>query len=192
MNRTEVINSYLDKVYSPKSYLEIGVRNLSNNFNAIRADIKDGVDPDPNSKCNYVMTSDEFFKLVDAKYDVVFVDGLHLQDQAYRDIVNSLKSLKKNGVLVIHDCNPPTKYHQRDHGKREWNGTVWKAFVQLRCERKDLEMFVVDADWGLGIIRPNRNQKLFKCSENIYDYDVFSKHRKEALNLISVEEFKAK
>ena len=55
---------------------------------------------------------------------------------------------------------------------------------------EDLEMFVLDTDCGVGIIKPNGTQKLFQCSENIYDYQIFSKYRKEALNMISVDEFK--
>lgn len=194
MNRTSIINYYLDLVASPKSYLEIGVRNKNNNFNKIRADHKDGVDPARRTRCNYVMTSDKFFSNNTIKYDLIFIDGLHLYEQVYRDIISSLKFIKEDGVIVMHDCNPNSEWIQRDYDidniRGGWCGTVWKAFVRIRSEREDVEMFVIDVDFGVGILKPNRKQELFKCSENIYDYNVFNKYRREALNLISYEDFK--
>ena len=95
-------------------------------------------------------------------------------------------SLKKNGIIAMHDCNPPDKRAQ----KLRLNGTVWQAFIRFRMNREDMHMFVVDTDCGVGVIKPDGRQKLFVCQENIYDFKVFNKHRKEALNLISVDEFK--
>jgi SAM-dependent methyltransferase len=71
-----------------------------------------------------------------------------------------------------------------------WCGTVWKAFVRIRSERDDLEMFVVDTDHGVGVLKSNGKQKKLQCPEDIYTYNVFNQYRKEILNLISVEEFK--
>ena len=187
MNRTDIINYYLDKINEYKKYLEIGVRDKGN-FNKINADHKDGVDP--NYDVNYKMTSDDFFKINKIKYDLIFIDGLHLYEQAYRDIINSLNSLTDRGLIIVHDCNPPSEWHQREHNfKGQWNGTTWKAFVKIRCERSDLRSFVVDTDWGVGVINPKGVQKLFSCNEDIYDYNVFQKYRKEALNLLTLEEF---
>ena len=186
MLRSDIINYYLDKMSSPKSYLEIGVRRKNENFDLIRSDIKDGVDPCVKSRCNYTMTSDDFFSQNSKKYDLIFIDGLHSKEQVYKDIISSLKSLTKNGIIIAHDCNPPKVRSQH----LRFNGTVWQTIVGLRMEREDLEMFVIDTDCGVGIIKPNGTQKLFQCSENIYDYQIFSKYRKEALNMISVDEFK--
>jgi hypothetical protein len=193
MNRTDIINHYLGKLQFPRSYLEIGVRNKGHNFNLIQADHKDGVDPNWKSHCNYIMTSDEFFSKNITKYDLIFIDGLHLYEQVYRDVVFALKFLKEKGIIIMHDCNPPDEWAQREHHMRGvWWGTAWKAFVRIRSERDDIEMFVVDVDAGVGVLIPNSKQKLFQCSENIYDYKIFNKYRKEALNLISVDEFKKK
>jgi len=194
-NRTDVINYYLMEKLPPgdKEYLEVGVRNLNDNFNHVKALHKDGVDPDARSKANYLITSDEFFKRNTKKYDLIFIDGLHQHDQVYKDIKNSLACLKEYGIILLHDCNPPTEWHQREKESRGfWNGTVWKAFVQMRMERDDLEMFVIDVDWGVGVIIPNRKRDKFVCSENIMDYKVFAQHRKESLNLITIEEFRRK
>lgn len=73
------------------------------NWVGVAAEIKHGVDP--NVDTTYRMTSDEFFKnYIKQKYDIVFVDGLHLHEQVYRDIINSLNNLNENGVIVVHDC----------------------------------------------------------------------------------------
>jgi hypothetical protein len=156
--------------------------------NLIEVDFKESVDP--GYEPTHQMTSDDFFNMIDSsiKYDIIFIDGLHHNEQVYRDILNSLEHLNENGTIVCHDMNPPFEVCQRqDSIVGCWNGDCWKAFAKLRCERKDLEMFVMDTDWGLGIIR-NGNQELISIPSDI-DYWYFSENRKEILNLISVEDF---
>lgn len=194
LSRTDIINFYLSQKTKPVSYLEIGVQNPDSNFNHISADLKDGVDPFPLAPCKFVMTSDQFFEQNKTKYDVIFIDGDHTFEQVYKDDLNSIRFLKENGVIVMHDCSPLTEWHQRERDNVHkldgpWNGTVWKAFIKLRMENENLEMFTIDADFGVGIIIPQRRQKLFVCKENIYEYRVFDKYRKEALNLISENEW---
>lgn len=190
MNRTFIINYYLRIKKSSTHYLEIGVRNPDSNFNRIIASVKDGVDIDPKSECSHIMSSDKFFAMNSRKYDVIFIDGDHLFKQVYKDAENSLRFLKDGGIIIMHDCNPPTEQHQFENiHNGPWNGTVWKAFVKLRMERSDLKMFVIDVDYGVGIIDPSGSQIPFSCKENIYDYSVFEKYRKEALNLITTNEW---
>ena len=43
-----------------------------------------------------------------------------------------------------------------DHGG-EWTGDVWKAIAELRVETIDLDIKVVDTDYGCGIIRRGTN-----------------------------------
>ena len=50
------------------------------------------------------MTSDEYFlKIKDTgiKFDIIFIDGLHLDYQVNLDLKNSLKHLSENGFIVI-------------------------------------------------------------------------------------------
>ncbi len=58
--RTHVIN-YLINSNKYITYLEIGVRNPSFNFDSVECEFKDGVDINPESNCKYIMTSDDFF-----------------------------------------------------------------------------------------------------------------------------------
>jgi hypothetical protein len=191
MTRTEIINALIDK-HEYEDYLEIGVNTPSQpgyNWVGVKAKNKHGVDP--NVDTTYKMTSDDFFKENENIYEIVFVDGLHIFEQAYRDIVNSLHSLRDGGTIVVHDCNPVTEITQRrERASDAWHGDVWKAIVKLRMEEIGLTIHTVDTDEGCAIIRRG-SQILLPVSpdEDPYDYSFLERRRVEALNLISVEEF---
>jgi len=190
MNRTEIIQYLIDKK-GFESYLEIGI-GTGKNFKEIKCDVKEGVDPRKGS--TYHMSSDKFFSTIksDRKYDIIFIDGLHLEDQVDKDIQNSLNHLSKNGIIVMHDCNPSTHRLQAiPRQQRAWNGTVWKSFIKLRCSRPDLFMCVVDADHGCGIIKRGKQELYNKFPlKRCLRYNLFKVNRKEMLNLITVSEFK--
>ena len=196
--RFDIIN-YLIEKNNYVNYLEIGVRAPQACFNRIIAEHKDGVDPQPlGPEINYPMMSAEFFDLIrgydEIKYDIIFVDGAHIHYIAKWDVLNSLNHLTDNGTIVIHDCSPPSEWHQRPEekydGTGEWNGTVWRAYVEFRCSRKDLSMSVIDTDFGVGVIQFGR-QETWKTDdlEKCIKYEYLDKNRKKLLNLISSEEF---
>lgn len=194
MKHTKLINLLVEH-HNYGSYLEIGVRTPANNYDKINVKLKHGVDPAPKFPCTFQLTSDVFFTEIQPQkkqmYDLVFIDGLHIADQVLRDINNSLQWLSPNGTIVVHDCNPPTEAHQVEKydGVSAWNGTVWKAIAELRMTRIDLEIFTVDTDWGLGVIRKGR-QTLFPCVPlHNLDYGFLEANRKEILNLIDINEF---
>ncbi|OFX32465.1 MAG: hypothetical protein A2X08_00625 [Bacteroidetes bacterium GWA2_32_17] len=206
--RTELINYLLNSFGEKQTvYLEIGVRNPEDNFNHINANEKYSVDPGIEFKENPVdfkITSDDFFnqlklgKILNPaiRFDVIFIDGLHIAEQAERDINNSLQFINEDGFIILHDCNPPTEYHAREEycydlspAQKYWNGTTWKAFVNFR-KRKDYFSCCVDSDWGLGIISKKIKFGISnKIENNFYEYSIFNLNRKECLNLISFEEF---
>ncbi len=191
INKASLINHLIARNHY-KTYLEIGVRK-GYNFHQVDVFEKTGVDPNPECECNYVMTSDAFFQQLSVKnkYDIIFIDGLHLEEYVDRDISNSLLHLNKNGSIVVHDCNPPTELHQREDRRDivNWNGTAWKSWVKLRRSRTDLKMQVVDVDWGVGIIRQGK-QVLYSCSgQEANSFEYLEKNRIKLLNLINVEEF---
>lgn len=76
-----------------------------------------------------------------------------------------------------------------------WNGDVWKTIVCLRATRKDLKVFVLDCDFGLGIITKEPPESTLKYSaEEVqnFSYDDLSENRKTMLNLkeaIYLQEF---
>lgn len=199
MNRIQLINHYLSKK-DFKKYLEIGVYK-GHSYNGVDAIIKDSVDPDKDTPAVYHMTSDEFFENVGPtlayKYDVIFIDGLHHSEQVDRDIENSLKYLEEDGVIILHDCNPISEMRQRippdfDIWQFGWNGDVWKSIVKFRKNNSYLKynVFVVNDDEGLGVIKPNCIGKELKIKiPSILDYNFLESNRIEVLNLINIDQF---
>ncbi len=195
MNRSDIINSLIQK-NNYKSYLEIGVdvRTITEfNWDKICVDLKHGVDPNPETEATFKVTSDEFFNsIISQKYDFIFIDGLHIFDQCYKDIINSLNFLNENGTIMVHDTIPVSELSQKPNRQTgQWNGDVWKAIVKLRLSNENIQIHTVDIDEGCTLIKKGK-QTLLEPSKHkdIYDYNVFVHDRKRILNLISVEEFK--
>lgn len=192
MKRTELIN-HLIKAVSAKKYLEIGIAD-GNNFRSIDCEYKIGVDPSEYTKADFRMTSDNFFEINEEMFDVIFIDGLHQREQVYKDVINSLKILSENGIIICHDTNPAEEFHQSEEFNGSiWNGTCWKAIVDLR-KRNDLEIYTVDTDYGCSVIRKRDSQeqlhiKTFHVGEEHLTFENLSKHRNSWLNLITVEQF---
>lgn len=188
MNRIEIINALIKK-NNYKSYLEIGVQ-AGHCFSAIECENKIGVDPDPSSAATINKTSDDFFRSNKKKFDIIFIDGLHHADQVEKDINNAINHLSEGGTIVMHDCLPTSKRMQEIPLQEQdaWTGDTWKAFLKFR-EFPDLEMNVVDSDWGCGIIRKGKQEPFGVYKPN---YEGFVKNRNSWMNVITVEEFKAK
>ena len=197
MERFEIINALI-KAHNYKSYLEIGVRNPDECYNYINCRTKQGVDPGLEGEypVTFRMTSDEFFKSNTQNYDIIFIDGLHIDEQVERDILNSLSYINEKGSIVLHDCNPPETHHAReDYYDMStpagccWNGTVWKAIVKIRSEIKGIYTSTVDTDWGVGIIQKSNKENKIINDNLYYSYKKFSNNRNYYLNLISPQEF---
>ena len=50
-------------------------------------------------------TSDNFFNKNQNMFDLIYIDGNHLFDFVKRDIINSLKFIKQDGIIVLDDYN---------------------------------------------------------------------------------------
>ncbi|MEJ1237909.1 class I SAM-dependent methyltransferase [Chryseolinea sp. T2] len=206
--RTEIINFLLSMRQTDTQYLEIGVRNPNHNFNKIKSTRKYSVDPGlafEGNPVDFKMTSDEFFQRLstneilsnDVKFDVIFIDGLHLAQQVDKDIANALNYIKEDGFIVLHDCNPPTEWHARENfdyantpANRSWNGTTWKAFLKWRSN-SSLNSCCIDTDWGVGII--SKAQKIgnpITAVNPFFEFALLDENRKEYLNLIDFETLK--
>ena len=191
--RIDIIN-YLIKKYNYKTYLEIGVQN-GISFRAIELPIENkiGVDPDLFSKATIHLPSDEFFKENKKTFDIIFIDGLHETNQVDKDIINALDCLNKDGIIVLHDCNPIKEEHQAvPRVSKHWNGDVWKSIVKFQLKNVAYSVCVVDTDEGIGLIKRLENGEFesFVVSEDLLTYENLERHRQLWLNLISVEEFK--
>lgn len=211
--RTDIINFLLAQTAS-ENYLEIGVRNPDNNFNKVLSKNKYSVDPGvefKNNPVDFKMTSDDFFSSLEKntfcnikntiKFDLIFIDGLHLANQVELDIKNSLKYIKEDGFIVLHDCNPPTEFHQRENYNFKkspagvlWNGTTWKAFYKSRCSH-NLYSICFDTDWGVGVISLKDRKgfnNLESLENNYFEFNELIKKKQRHLNLQSFEQWKIK
>ena len=114
---------------------------------------KTGVDPEQGG--THRLSSDEFFRRnAGARYDVIFIDGLHEYEQAHRDVVNSLAHLAPGGWIALHDMIPLnwTEEHVPFLGGA-WTGDVWKVAFEL-SQSAELDFRIVKVDHGVGVVRP--------------------------------------
>jgi hypothetical protein len=191
VTRIEVIQRAIDELGAVR-YLEIGV-DQGSCFCAIRIAERIGVDPVPPSPnvveqlkaagSSYAaVTSDDFFsqhapRLLDRGVDVVFIDGLHTHESAYRDCLNALRYLNPGGVIFMHDCLPASELEARAAASYEeagrlngpdwngrWMGDAWKAIVALRSLHPDVEAYVLNCDYGVGVVRHQRVRRVLSYS----------------------------
>jgi hypothetical protein len=206
--RTEIINFILSLFNRKTSYLEIGVRNPEDNFNHIKANKKYSVDPGLEfigNPVDFKLTSDDFFEKLnnneilsrEIKFDVIFIDGLHLAEQVDRDIKNAMCFIKEDGFIVLHDCNPPTEWHARTNHNYHftpagmfWNGTTWKAFLKWRFN-SNIQSCCINSDWGVGILsKSHKIGQSIEPTNQFYEFSELIKNRKEYLNLLTFNDFK--
>ncbi|RYY53974.1 MAG: class I SAM-dependent methyltransferase [Chitinophagaceae bacterium] len=207
--------SQLITLYNFRTYLEIGVF-FGGVFFQVRADKKVAVDPDfqfgffkkfkrmlrnaTNFKASFIeKTSDDFFAqdaakvFGSSKVDIALIDGMHEFAYVLRDIENTLPYLAANGVMILHDCNPPSAmeavcYKEWRSRPRitKWNGDVWKSIVYLRSTRPDLCIFTLDCDEGLGFIVHGQAENMLDFTmEQVesFTYDDLAANRASWLNL---------
>jgi hypothetical protein len=106
----DVIN-ILTSLKNNTKYLEIGVDQGATFDNIHNVSIKHGADPYGASRnITHKMTSQMFFvmnnRFWNNKYDVVFIDGMHLIEFINDEIFESLKILNDDGFIVLHDTCP--------------------------------------------------------------------------------------
>lgn len=188
VKKQNIINSFIQK-RNYKSYLEIGILQ-KDNFNDVTCTKKVSVDPDKNCNADFIMTSDEFFNINKETYDIIFIDGLHIAEQVYKDILNSLKVLNNGGIIVCHDILPITeKIQGREQVYPNWTGDCWKAWYKFKELYPDVNSYVIDTDWGVGVIdSPNIVDYKGNVSFEGMDWEFFLKH-KEKMGIIEVEKY---
>ena len=184
--RYDIINKIIIK-RNYTSYLEIGCFK-DETFNQINIKKKIGVDPV--SGGNLRMTSDKFFIENKEKFDLIFIDGLHVYEQVIKDIFNSIKVLKENGIILVHDCLPRKLWYQTPTRMSDtWNGDVWKAIVECRT-LENIDTYTCLADEGIGVIKVQKNNNLLNINLSNFKnlkYKEYYTNRESLMNIISVE-----
>ncbi len=189
MNRLEVLNRIAGAIHA-RTYLEIGVQE-GKVLRFVNVPHKVGVDPDRTSAATLHRTSDDYFSDLDPviRFDLIFIDGLHLAEQVEKDVANARQHLTPGGVIVLHDCDPPTERSAaREIDPNLWCGDVWKAWVKLRAELA--HTFTVDTDLGLGVIAPESSPRPSPRLPIPETWTEMRARRSDALGLVSVDEFR--
>lgn len=143
------------------AYLEIGCADNAL-FDAVMARRKVGVDPRRGG--THRMTSDAFFAArrdrgtpenEPQRFDVVFVDGLHLYHQVRRDLDGALSVLNPGGWIAFHDMLPRDwlEEHVPQIRTRGWTGDGWKLTFELLAS-PDLEFRLLAIDHGVLVVKP--------------------------------------
>jgi hypothetical protein len=216
-NRIRAVQRALEGRVNPV-YLEIGV-SKGQAFRRISADEKIAVDPafrlseatraqaDAKARVTHYFetTSDEFFAngaafLEERPIDVALIDGMHTYEQVVRDVENTVRYLRDDGVIFLHDCNPATELIGRraeswaDFVAQQkgplvigiWSGDVWKSIVYLRSMRDDLRVAVLKCDMGVGVVRkgsPDSRLSYSPADIEALTYADLAADRKRLLNL---------
>lgn len=119
----------------PEVYLETGVQYGLSLALASYSKVAIGIDPKPlvapvGNQVIHAMASDEFFARShdDLVVDMAFIDGLHLAEQVYRDVINVTRHSHQKTVIILDDVLPFTQaMAAREQCPGDWTGDVWKA-----------------------------------------------------------------
>lgn len=201
MTRLELLN-LIAQLTGAQDYLEIGVAE-GNTLTKVVAPRRTGVDPAPRY---YAMDaerlaaiqalelheseSDHFFAHNTRTFDLIFVDGLHIYEQAMKDILNALDVLNPGGFVLVHDLVPLEPEHAaRNRTTELWNGDVWKVVFDLWRHHKDVGYFVMDDDAGVGVLWKKREGARFTPGWHEYirdfGYEVMDKAGPQFLNKVA-------
>ena len=171
----------------------------------------------PNNLRNiyFQMKSDVFFEeqgpyLDKVRPQIVLVDGLHTFEASLNDVLNSLRYLDEEGVIIMHDCYPPHKAaatpgtSSTDAKKAgvegwtgQWCGDVWKTIIYLREQYEGLlDVFVLNTDMGLGVVKvKDKNVLDLKVDWELFrkvdamNYEEMKSNPEKIIGLRNVEDF---
>jgi hypothetical protein len=85
--------------------------------------------------------------------DICLVDSWHEYATSLRDIEAAYALLPLGGVLVVHDCLPPSldmALPKQSLGC--WCGYSYRAYIDFVSHTPGLEHFTIDSDYGCGVV----------------------------------------
>jgi methyltransferase family protein len=162
---------WIHEILRPANYIEIGIRKGDSLRLASAETTCVGIDPEPDIQAElppnmrvFRMTSDAFFAdygvphvsrssrpggflsdlLHAPTFDLAFIDGLHLFEQALRDFINLERFASPQSVVMLHDCLPlDAVTADRTRTTHFYSGDVWKLTMCLSVHRPDLKMKMI-------------------------------------------------
>ena len=163
----------LHQVLAPRTYFEVGTLNgdtlalarcpsiaVDPQFMFNKPELIERIVAKPRLML-FQMGSDAFFaahdpeRLLGAKLDFAFLDGMHRCEFLLRDFANTERYCKPNSIVALHDCLPVEPFMaERTPSAREaasphrqgwWTGDVWRFALLLKRVRRDLVITALNA-----------------------------------------------
>jgi len=197
MNKQQIIN-YLIRKYNLKSYLEISTPTTSFVYPEIICDEKTivcyGINQPKLREDIEIneLSLDEYKNMkFDKKFDIIFVDPYHSFNQSYYDIELAYSLLSENGFIVVHDCYTTIRYLLNpDYQYGAWCGETYKAFLNFNINHPEYLLFIVDCDFGCGIISKNKKRrKLYNIKLDDITLDKFLENTGDYVILLNENDF---
>lgn len=192
----------LNRIYEPKNILIVNTQatglfldKMCLNKRPIRIKYNSENINDFIAKVNHVIRMNK-------KFDIILVDPYH----EYRHssvIFKILMSLldEKAGILISHDCYPPTfAMTSPTYQKDEWCGVTYAAFIENAYNNPHCYYAVINTDYGLGILsarlitglkkisaseKQEEFLRMFKNGEYENAYTYFTAHSSDIINLVN-------
>lgn len=167
----EIVN-FLAEVHGFKRFLEISTATTGARFGDvdkrkfelvhrlaynIPADFRDGLPIDFRSETLAIESCVAEIQRRAARYDIILVDPYHDYQSSRRDIEAAFRLLTDDGMLVVHDCLPPSggDLISPVFVPGSWCGLTFIAYVDFLMAH-DVAFQTVDCDFGCGVISKAR------------------------------------
>ena len=141
-----------------------------------------------------ILPFDDYLKKIidkNQKYDVIFVDAFHTVEHTIRDLEAALSLLNSNGIIIAHDCYPDSEALIGTLKKGAWCGQTYEGYIRFLLKNSHFENFVINIDYGCGIIRPSYKSTIKRDFavdvDKLSDWDYYWDHHIQLLNLKSID-----
>lgn len=151
MNQFWSQNGYISKLVNSipeiekKSYLELGI-GTGINFGCVRCNEKVSVDLRRDLNPTFAMSTDDFFRQNNQRFDIVYIDADHSFTQVIKDFKNTLEVC--NEYIFLHDLVPPGP----ELTSPAKCGNAYKLLYYL-VKEEGLTIYTIDMDCGLSFIQ---------------------------------------
>ena len=169
-----------------KSYLELGV-SVGESWKLISCENKIGVDNNINVANEFDgvvhSTTDDYFLNNQNKFDLIYIDALHENNQVYKDFKNSFNALNDSGIIIFHDINP------LDISQTHFNssGDIFELWIELSNTYKVYTIKGTAGD-SIGVFIKSENSKFIDIEVKDYTYQFFSENREKFISYLNYEE----
>ena len=143
-----------------------------------------------------ILPFDDYLKKIiykKQKYDVIFIDPFHTAEHTIRDLEAACSLLSRKGVIIVHDCFPQSEDLIGPIKKGAWCGQTFEGYIRFLLKNRHLENFVINIDYGCGIIRPKYTSEIIRNfavnPDKLSSWDYFWEHRIQLLNLEPIDNF---